>query len=82
MSPDVPTTKELGYPKIVAGNVYCIFGPAKMAPTLAIKLTQIFRDGITDGDVVPDTECHGGMPQTRSGPSRNLYRMSKYSWTL
>jgi tripartite-type tricarboxylate transporter receptor subunit TctC len=41
--PDVPTTAELGYPKILASNTYSLFAPPHMRPDLVERLNALVR---------------------------------------
>jgi len=52
--PDTPTVAELGYPSMaeVAAPIRVIVGPPNMEPALRDYLVGLFRDVITDADVV------------------------------
>ena len=39
--PNVPTTKELGYPAMIASNTYSLFGPPMLAPDIVAKLNAL-----------------------------------------
>jgi tripartite-type tricarboxylate transporter receptor subunit TctC len=39
--PDVPTTAELGFSKILASNTYGLFAPAKTPPDVVEKLSRV-----------------------------------------
>jgi len=49
--PDLPTTAELGYPKLLAANVYCLYGPPKMPQEVTAKLNKLVRDALNDPEV-------------------------------
>jgi tripartite-type tricarboxylate transporter receptor subunit TctC len=49
--PDLPTTAELGHGRLVAANIYSIFGPPKLAPALALKINAIFHEAIANPEV-------------------------------
>ena len=44
--PDVPTFKELGYPKLVGTTWFSLSGPAGMSPALVTRLNQEVRNGL------------------------------------
>lgn len=44
--PDVPTFKELGYPKLVGTTWFSLSGPAGMPPALVARLNQEVRNGL------------------------------------
>lgn len=52
--PDTPTAAELGYPSMaeVAAPIRVIVGPPNMEPALRDHLIALFRDVVTDADVV------------------------------
>lgn len=49
--PDVPTTKELGYPTIVASNTYSLFGPAKLPTDIVQKLNDLTLKELAEPEV-------------------------------
>ncbi|MGE0700623.1 MAG: tripartite tricarboxylate transporter substrate binding protein [Hyphomicrobiaceae bacterium] len=46
--PDVPTTKELGYPKIISSSTRGIAGPKGMDPKVVAKLAEVFTKAMKD----------------------------------
>jgi tripartite-type tricarboxylate transporter receptor subunit TctC len=49
--PDVPTTRELGFPKLVAANTYGLFAPAKTPAPIIQKLNHLVTTALRDPDV-------------------------------
>ena len=46
--PDVPTTKELGYPKVISSSTRGIAGPKGMDPKVVGKLAEVFKKAMED----------------------------------
>ncbi|MDX2158855.1 MAG: tripartite tricarboxylate transporter substrate binding protein [Hyphomicrobiaceae bacterium] len=46
--PDVPTTKELGYPKVISSSTRGIAGPKGMDPKVVAKLAETFKKAMED----------------------------------
>ena len=46
--PDVPTLKELGYPKIISSSTRGIAGPKGMDPKVVAKLAEVFKKAMED----------------------------------
>lgn len=49
--PDVPTTAEIGYPAIVASNVYSLFAPRDTPPAIVDKLHRLVSTALHDPEV-------------------------------
>lgn len=50
--PDVPTLKELGYPKIISSSTRGIAGPKGMDPKVVAKLAEVFKKAMEDAEHV------------------------------
>ena len=57
--PDVPTTKELGYPTMISSSTRGIAGPAGMDPAIVAKLRDTLKTAIADPDHVQKMENVG-----------------------
>jgi len=49
--PDVPTTAELGFPKIVASNTYSLFARAKTPEPVVLKLSSVVLEILADPEI-------------------------------
>ncbi|MCC6777187.1 MAG: tripartite tricarboxylate transporter substrate binding protein [Hyphomicrobiales bacterium] len=49
--PDVPTTRELGYPSLIASNTYSLFGPPGMASDIVAKLNELVLKELREPEV-------------------------------
>lgn len=59
--PDVPTMKELGYPKFVVENWYGIFAPAKTPTALVNQLNKEINKILSSGDVAESLSKMGSL---------------------
>ena len=57
--PDVPTTKELGYPTIVSNSTRGIAGPKGMPEPVLIKLREVLKTAMDDPEHVNKLETQG-----------------------
>jgi tripartite-type tricarboxylate transporter receptor subunit TctC len=57
--PDVPTTKELGYPTIVSSSTRGIAGPKGMAEPVLSKLRDVLKKAMDDPEHVEKLEAQG-----------------------
>ena len=57
--PDVPTMKELGYPKVISSSTRGIAGPAGMDPKIVKKLQDVFKKAMADPEHVKKMEDVG-----------------------
>jgi tripartite-type tricarboxylate transporter receptor subunit TctC len=48
--PDVPTTAELGFPKIISSSTRGIFGPKGIPEPILKKLQAVFSEAMKDPD--------------------------------
>jgi tripartite-type tricarboxylate transporter receptor subunit TctC len=61
--PDVPTAKELGYPTLVAANVYSLYGPPGMDGGLVQTINRIFREALDDKSLQASLLSQGMIAQ-------------------
>jgi len=59
LMPDVPTTKELGYPTIISSSTRGIAGPKGLPPAILSYLTAAFRKAMEHPDHVKRMEDVG-----------------------
>ena len=57
--PDVPTTKELGYPTVISSSTRGIAGPAGMKPDVVKKLQDTLAKAMADPEHVKKMEAVG-----------------------
>lgn len=57
--PDVPTTAEKGYPRLITTAWHGFFVPVKTPPEIVKKLSDAFRQALTDKEVVASLEKLG-----------------------
>ena len=57
--PDVPTTKELGYPTIISNSTRGIAGPKDMPATIVAKLRDILKKAMENPDHIKKLEDQG-----------------------
>jgi tripartite-type tricarboxylate transporter receptor subunit TctC len=60
--PDVPTTAELGYPKLVAANTYGLFAPGKTPAPVVQKLNHLVTTALQDQEVREALAKREAMP--------------------
>ena len=57
--PDVPTTKELGYPTVISSSTRGIAGPKGMPAPIVAKLRDVLKKAMEDPDHVKKLEDQG-----------------------
>ena len=57
--PDVPTTKELGFPTVISSSTRGIAGPKGMPPAIVKQLADVFRKAMEHPDHVQKLEAAG-----------------------
>ncbi len=57
--PDVPTTKEAGYPTVLSNSTRGIAGPKGMDPKVVAKLADVFKKAMEDADHIKRMEDVG-----------------------
>jgi tripartite-type tricarboxylate transporter receptor subunit TctC len=57
--PDVPTTKEAGYPTVLSNSTRGIAGPKNMDPKVVAKLAEIFKKAMEDPEHIKRMEDVG-----------------------
>ena len=57
--PDVPTSKEAGYPSVVMNSTRGIAGPKNMDPKVVAKLQEVFKKAMEDPDHIKKLEDVG-----------------------
>lgn len=50
--PDVPTTVEKGYPKLISTTWATFFVSAKTSPAIIKKLSEVFKEALKDKDII------------------------------
>ena len=71
--PDVPTTAEAGYPKLLAPSWLGVVAPAGTPPDIIAKLNAAFRDSLTPPDTRARLEALGA--EIRIGTAADFGRM-------
>jgi tripartite-type tricarboxylate transporter receptor subunit TctC len=71
--PDVPTTKEAGYPSIVMNSTRGIAGPKNMDPKALAKLTEAFNKAMQDPEHVKRLEDVGLAIKVMTGAEYQKY---------
>ena len=60
--PDVPTMAELGYPDLIAGNIFSVYGPAGMPDEMADHLSNAIRHALAQDHVRQAFEIRAATP--------------------
>lgn len=71
--PDVPTMKELGYPKVISSSTRGIAGPAGMDPKIVKKLQDAFKKAMADPEHVKKMEDVGLALKVMVGEEYQTY---------
>lgn len=71
--PDVPTTKEAGFPSIVMNSTRGIAGPKNMDPKALAKLTEVFKKAMEDPEHVKKLEDVGLAIKVMTGAEYQKY---------
>ena len=71
--PDVPTTKELGYPKLISSSTRGIAGPKGMDPKVVEKLAETFKKAMLDPDHQKRMEEVGLAVKVMTGDEYKTY---------
>ncbi len=50
--PDIPTTVERGYPKVVIGTWQAFFVPSKTPPAIVKRLGEVFSEALKDKEII------------------------------
>lgn len=69
LAPDVPTFKELGYPKYDVGVYYGIVGPSGMPPDVVEKLNQSVNSVLRDPETIEKLTKKSGIVLRQETPS-------------
>lgn len=70
---DVPTTKELGYPKVISSSTRGIAGPKGMDPKLVAKLAEVFKKAMEDPEHVKKMDEVGLAVKVMTGDEYKKY---------
>jgi tripartite-type tricarboxylate transporter receptor subunit TctC len=60
--PDVPTTTEVGYPKVLSDNWYALVAPAGLAPAVVAKVREAALKALTARELVQKFESQAAVP--------------------
>ena len=71
--PDVPTTKELGYPTVISSSTRGIAGPAKMDPAVVKKLQEVLAKAMADPEHIKKMEDVGLAVKVMVGDEYTKY---------
>jgi tripartite-type tricarboxylate transporter receptor subunit TctC len=66
--PDVPTTSELGYPRLVMENWYAIYAPHGTPSPIVARLTEAIRQGMALPEIRQVIEKTTGLMPLAEGP--------------
>jgi tripartite-type tricarboxylate transporter receptor subunit TctC len=61
--PDIPTTKELGYPRLMTTAWHGYFFPAKTPGEIVTKMARAFEAALKDKEVIAKIEQAGMLPE-------------------
>ena len=71
--PDVPTTKELGYPTVVSNSTRGIAGPKGIPAPVVAKLAAVLKKAMEDPDHIAKLESAGLAVKIMVGPEYERY---------
>lgn len=71
--PDVPTTKELGYPTVISSSTRGIAGPKGMDPKVVAKLADTFKKAMEDAEHVKKLDDVGLAIKIMTGAEYQKY---------
>ncbi len=71
--PDIPTTKELGYPTMISSSTRGIAGPKGMDPKVVAKLAEVFEKAMADPDHVKKMDDVGLAVKVMKGEAYAKY---------
>ena len=81
MLPDVPTTAEVGYPKVLSDNWYGLIAPAGTPPELQKRLQAAAVAALQSADIAQQLSAQGALPAPGTSEEfRAAHRDEKAKW--